>query len=207
MEDINKNISEKRETPKFSYEVRNNGDVIFIKGGNEDQLFELAWQIFKKLDGSKFFHPSIKDGLKNGEDTRPQYGIYGIKFRKDHIYYRELLGLVSKTTGLGGSIIKNKAKLGRIKFAFLSHRFLKGIPSGQDDVDLLIVGSIVLPELQVLIADEQAKREVEINYSFMDEAEFKFRVKRRDPFILRVLTQPKVMLLGDEEEMLEGVIA
>jgi len=85
MEDINKNISEKRETPKFSYEVRNNGDVIFIKGGNEDQLFELAWQIFKKLDGSKFFHPSIKDGLKNGEDTRPQYGIYGIKFRKDHI--------------------------------------------------------------------------------------------------------------------------
>ena len=129
------------------------------------------------------------------------------KFRKDYIYYRELLGLVSKTTGLGGSIIKNKAKLGRIKFAFLSHRFLKGIPSGQDDVDLLIVGSIVLPELQVLIADEQAKREVEINYSFMDEAEFKFRVKRRDPFILRVLTQPKVMLLGDEEEMLEGVIA
>ena len=96
MEDINKNISEKRETPKFSYEVRNNGDVIFIKGGNEDQLFELAWQIFKKLDGSKFFHPSIKDGLKNGEDTRPQYGIYGIKFRKDHIYYRELLGLVLK---------------------------------------------------------------------------------------------------------------
>ena len=129
------------------------------------------------------------------------------KFRKDYIYYRELLGLVSKTTGLGGSIIKNKAKLGRIKFAFLSHRFLKGIPSGQDDVDLLIVGSIVLPELQVLIADEQAKREVEINYSFMDEAEFKFRVKRRDPFILRVLTQPKVMLLGDEDEMLERVIA
>lgn len=129
------------------------------------------------------------------------------KFRKDYIYYRELLGLVSKTTGLGGSIIKNKAKLGKIKFAFLSTRFLKGITSAQDDVDLLIVGSVVLPELQVLIADEQAKREVEINYSFMDEAEFKFRVRRRDPFILRVLTQPKVMLLGAEDEMLEGVIA
>lgn len=129
------------------------------------------------------------------------------KFRKDYIYYRELLGLVSKTTGLGGSIIKNKAKLGKIKFAFLSSRFLKGIPSAQDDVDLLVVGSVVLPELQVLIADEQAKKEVEINYSFMDEAEFKFRVKRRDPFILKVLTQPKVMLLGDEDEMLEGVIA
>lgn len=74
-----------------------------------------------------------------------------------------------------------------------------------EDVDLLIVGNIVLPELQVLIADEQAKREAEINYSFMDETEFKFRVKRRDPFILRVLMQPKVMLLGLEDELLEEV--
>ena len=108
---------------------------------------------------------------------------------------------------MGGNIIKNKAKLGKIKFAFLSNRFLKGISSGTDDVDLLIVGSVVMPELQVLVADEQAKRETEINYSFMDETEFKFRVRRRDPFILKVLMQPKVMLAGDENEMLEGVIA
>lgn len=128
------------------------------------------------------------------------------RFRKDYIFYREILGLVAKTTGLGGNIIKNKTKLGRIKFAFLSSRFLQGFPSGADDVDLLVVGSIVLPELQALVADEQAKRETEINYSFMDEAEFKFRVRRRDPFILKVLMQPKVMLAGDENEMLEGVI-
>jgi len=128
------------------------------------------------------------------------------RFRKDYIFYRQLLSLVAKTTGLGGSLVKNKSKLGRIKFAFLSTRFLKGVSSNTEDVDLLVVGSIVLPELQSIISDEQAKREQEINYSFMDEAEFKFRVKRRDPFILRVLIQPKVMLLGDEDEMLEGVI-
>ncbi|MBI2334403.1 hypothetical protein HYU96_01245 [Candidatus Daviesbacteria bacterium] len=128
------------------------------------------------------------------------------RFRKDYIFYRELSGLVAKTTGLGGSIIRSRTKLGKIKFAFLSGRFLQGIPSGADDVDLLVVGSIVLPELQALVADEQAKRETEINYSFMDEAEFKFRVRRRDPFILKVLMQPKVMLAGDENEMLEGVI-
>ncbi len=128
------------------------------------------------------------------------------RFRRDYIFYKELLSLVSKTTGLGGNIVKNKAKLGRIKFAFISTRFLKGEVSNTEDVNLLIVGNIILPELQAIIADEQAKREQEINYSFMDEAEFKFRVKRRDPFILRVLTQPKVMLLGDEDELLEGVI-
>ena len=128
------------------------------------------------------------------------------RFRKDYIYYKELLSLVAKSTGLGGSLVKNKSKLGKIKFAFLSSRFLKGLSTSSNDVDLLVVGQVVLPELQAIIADEQAKRESEINYSFMDETEFKFRVRRRDPFILHVLVQPKVMLLGDEEELLEGVI-
>ncbi len=128
------------------------------------------------------------------------------RFRKDYLFYKELLSLVAKTTGLGGSLIKNRAKLGKIKFAFVSTRFIKGVSYNTEDVDVLVVGSIVLPELQAIIADEQAKKETEINYSFMDEAEFKFRVKRRDPFILRVLTQPKVMLLGDEDELLEGVM-
>ena len=127
------------------------------------------------------------------------------RFKKDYLFYSELVSLVSKTSGLGGNLVKSKGKLGRIKYAFLSNRFIKGGSSNTDDVDLLVVGQVVLPELQVIIADEQAKREAEINYSFMDETEFKFRVKRRDPFILRVLTQPKVMLIGEEDEMLEGV--
>jgi len=127
-------------------------------------------------------------------------------FRKDYIFYRELLSLVAKTSGLGGNLVKNKAKLGKIKFAFITTSFLKGGSSNAEDVNLLVVGNIVLPELQSIIADEQAKREQEINYSFMDESEFNFRVKRRDPFILRVLLQSKIMLLGDEDELLEGVI-
>ncbi|MBI2086416.1 hypothetical protein HYT74_03680 [Candidatus Daviesbacteria bacterium] len=144
-----------------------------------------------------------KFGLASSE-WRANRRLY--RFRKDHLYYRELFSLVAKSTGLGGNIIKQKGKLGKIKFAFLSTRFVKHIPSSGEDVDLLVVGSIVLPQLQAVISDEQAKREAEINYSFMDEAEFKFRVRRRDPFILRVLMRPKVMLIGDEDELLEGVI-
>ncbi|MBI2600736.1 winged helix-turn-helix transcriptional regulator [Candidatus Daviesbacteria bacterium] len=128
------------------------------------------------------------------------------KFRKDYVFYSELLGLVAKTTGLGGSILKSKARVGKIKYAFVSIRFMQNRPSTQEDVDVLVVGQIVLPELQAIIADEQTRREQEINYSFMDEAEFNFRVKRRDPFILKVLVQPKIMLIGAEEDLLEGII-
>lgn len=128
-------------------------------------------------------------------------------FRRDYLFYKELLSLVAKTSGLGGNLIKNKNKLGKIKFVFVSTKFVKGLPAGSEDVNLLVVGNIVLPELQSIVADEQAKRETEINYSFMDEAEFKFRIKRRDSFILKVLMQPKIMLIGDEDELLEGVVA
>ena len=127
------------------------------------------------------------------------------RFRKDYLFFKELLALVVKTTGIGGGIVKNRQSLGKIKFAFISARFLRGEAAGVDDVDLLVVGQVVLPQLQSLVADEQTKRENEINYSFMDESEFQFRVRRRDPFILRVLVQPKIMLIGDEEQLLEGV--
>jgi DNA-binding transcriptional ArsR family regulator len=128
------------------------------------------------------------------------------RFQKGYTFYKELLGFVAKSSGLGGAVIKNKAKLGRIKYAMLATRYMRNQASQSEDVDLLIVGTIVLPELQVIVADEQTKKEFEINYSYMDESEFNFRVKRRDPLILRVLTQSRIMLIGDEEEMLSGVI-
>ncbi|KKR93132.1 MAG: Transcriptional regulator [Candidatus Daviesbacteria bacterium GW2011_GWA1_41_61] len=127
-------------------------------------------------------------------------------FRKDYIFYHQLVGMVAKQSGLGGEIIKNRVRLGKIKYAMIATRFFKRQPSGPEDVDLLVVGQIVLPELQSLISNEQAKRDQEINYSFMDEAEFQFRVRRRDPFILRVVTQSKIMLIGDEEDLLLGVL-
>lgn len=143
-----------------------------------------------------------KYGLVTSE-WRANRRLYG--FRKDYIFYNELLGMVIKTTNLGGAIIKNRAKLGKVKYALMAKRFALNETSGAEDVDLLIVGQIILPELQALIAQEQQHRDREINYSFMDEAEFAFRVRRRDPFILKVLIQPRIMLIGDEIDLLTGV--
>lgn len=144
-----------------------------------------------------------KHGLVSSE-WRANRRLY--HFRKDYVFYQQLLGFVAKSSGLGGEIIKNKGKLGRIKFAMMATRFAKNNLAGPEDVDLLVVGQIVLPELQAIVTDEQTRHEHEINYSFMDEAEFNFRMKRRDPFILRVVTQSKIMLMGDEDDLLSGVV-
>ena len=125
-------------------------------------------------------------------------------FRKDYVLYDELLRLVGKTSGLGGDIIKQKAKLGKIKYAMISGRYLKGLEKkSQTDVDLLLVGTVVLPELGSIVKAEEARRDVELNYTAMTEEEFQFRKSRRDPFVLSVVSGSRIMVLGDEEDLLK----
>jgi hypothetical protein len=122
--------------------------------------------------------------------------------RKEYPLYFELMELIAKTTGLGWDIVKNRAKLGKMKFAMMSGRFVRALPrKGNSDVDLLIVGSVVLPELGNLVKAEEAKRERELNYTVMTEDEFTFRKRRRDPFVLEILAGSRIMLIGDEEEL------
>lgn len=124
------------------------------------------------------------------------------RFRKEYPLYYELMELFGKTTGLGWDIVKNRVKLGKIKFAMMSGRFLRGLPhKSGSDVDLLIVGSVVLPELAAFVKAEEVKKERELNYTVMTEEEFTFRKRRRDPFVLEILSGSRVMLVGDEEEL------
>ncbi len=126
-------------------------------------------------------------------------------FRKDYPIYFELLELIGKTSGLGADIVKHKAKLGKIKFAMLSGRLLRKLPKGNtSSVDLLVVGNIVLPELAQLVKAEEVRREQELNYTVMTEEEFLFRKRRRDPFVLSVLEGSRVMVVGDEEELVNA---
>jgi len=121
---------------------------------------------------------------------------------KNYPFYFDLLKIGAKITGLGGEILKNRVKIGRIKYAMFSGKFVRRMEKDVTDVDFIIVGTIVLPELAALIRDEEKRLGREINYTVMTEEEFSFRKKKRDPFILSVLLGSRVMLYGDEESML-----
>src|SRR5438477_13015828 len=55
------------------------------------------------------------------------------RFRRDYKFYPELLALVIKSTSLGGAIVKNKMKLGKVKFAMMATRFARNETSDPDD--------------------------------------------------------------------------
>lgn len=122
-------------------------------------------------------------------------------FNKEYPLYQEILSMVCKTIGLGGEILKKKNKLGNIKYALISGRLAKSLSPRPGGVDLLIVGEINLPSLAVIIREEESKLKREINYSVMTKEEFDFRKKRRDPFLLGILADSKIMLIGEEENL------
>lgn len=122
-------------------------------------------------------------------------------FKNDYPYFQELLGLVAKSTGLGFEIRKNRGKLGKVSFVMFSGEFAKHIDrKDKEQVDVLVVGDIVLPELALLIRQEEGRRGTEINYTPMTREEFEFRKSRRDPFVLGILSGSRIMIIGNEEE-------
>jgi hypothetical protein len=123
-------------------------------------------------------------------------------FRKDYVFYPDLLSMVAKTTGIGENIIKNRHKLGRVNLVMLSGRFVRHENRAQpDEVDLLVVGDVVLPELAAIVRAEESKRGQAINYTPMTEEELKFRRTRRDPFLLGILTNARVMIVGNDQDL------
>ncbi len=122
-------------------------------------------------------------------------------FNRDYPLYEELLSMVHKTIGLGKEIIKNKSKLGRIKLVMFSGRFARRLPLEEGGVDLLIVGEVDMQVLSRLIKAEEARVKREINYTVMTKDEFNFRKKRRDPFLQSIFLGSRLMIIGDQEDL------
>lgn len=140
-----------------------------------------------------------KDGVleKEPRGNRIYYSL-----RHDYPLFGDLISMVAKTTGLGRAIIENRNKIGRVSFVMFSGKFVRHKEHKMDDdVDVLVVGEVVLPELASIIRAEETLREHEINYTAMTREEFDFRKKRRDPFLLGILSGSRVMIIGDEEDL------
>ena len=122
-------------------------------------------------------------------------------FNRGYLFHKELLGVVAKTTGLGAALAGSAPKLGHLKFVMISGRFARHMPRAKDTVDLLLVGDIIMPQLTELVREVEAAGGREINYTVMTETELAYRKTHNDPFIGRILEGSRVMIVGDEEDL------
>jgi len=122
-------------------------------------------------------------------------------FNRSYLFHKDLMSMVAKATGLGNEITKSAPKLGKVKFAMISGRFARKMPRLKDTVDLLLVGDLIMPQLTDLIKSQEAKLEREINYTAMTADELEYRKSHNDPFIHRILEGSRIMIIGDEEDL------
>lgn len=122
--------------------------------------------------------------------------------RNDYPMYEDLLSMVAKSTGLGKELIESKSKIGKINYLMFSGKFARMMERGKDDeVDILVVGDVDLPELAKIVRKEESERGYEINYTVMTRDELLFRRKRRDPFLLSIMADSRIMIIGDQEDL------
>jgi len=118
----------------------------------------------------------------------------------DHPLYPEIVRIVIKTVGLV-DVLRAALSDENITFAFVFGSMAGGEESAGSDVDLMIVGDITLRDASRLLAGLEAKVGREISPFVMTPAEFKTRLGSKDHFITRVVSGPKLFIIGKNEDV------
>lgn len=118
--------------------------------------------------------------------------------------YPELVGLVTKTTGVAGVIRAALAPFAREKMitvAFIYGSLAAGEQQPSSDVDLMIIGDIELKSLVPVVrrVEEQVGREV--NPTIYRPGDFRQRLAAGEHFLSRIIARPRIMLIGGEDEL------
>ena len=136
--------------------------------------------------------------------TREQRGnrVY-VRLNRDHPITSELRSIFLKTVAIGDQIRGALADVGTIAVAFIYGSIAANTDTADSDLDLFIIGDIELSALSPVLSDLESMLGREINASIFSGEEIASRVAEEDPFVTAVLSEPKIILIGSEEELEE----
>jgi predicted nucleotidyltransferase len=116
--------------------------------------------------------------------------------------FPELKALIVKTAGLGDLLRRHLRKSkGSIRVAFLFGSYARGLESAKSDIDLMVIGQVTARALSNLLAPARETLGREINAVILPTSELRRRFADDNTFLKDVLGQPKIFLIGDEDEL------
>jgi predicted nucleotidyltransferase len=110
-------------------------------------------------------------------------------------------GLILKTAGVAGVMQSALEKIEGIKYAFIYGSFARNIEKPESDVDLMVVGKAHLDEIEDILSKVEQQLGRSVNTIFYSLREFRDKINSKDSFIRTVLNSPKIMLIGEENEI------
>ena len=120
--------------------------------------------------------------------------------------FTELCGIVQKTVGLAEPLRTALSPFTKkITAAFVYGSVAKRSDTAHSDIDLMVI-SETLEYADLYAALEQAATALgrTINPTIYTQAELAKRIKQKNAFVERILAQPKVWLIGNEDEFTAG---
>ena len=117
---------------------------------------------------------------------------------KSYPLFKELRSIIFKTSGAPKILHNVLEKFDDIDRAFIYGHFTKGKEGKGSDIDLLIIGKVNEDRLFEEIDKLERKLQREINYAIYGKEDFNKKKKERNSFILDILKEKKIFLIGDE---------
>jgi predicted nucleotidyltransferase len=117
--------------------------------------------------------------------------------------FAELCAIARKTVGLAEPLREALAPLAkRISAAFVYGSVAKRSDTAASDIDLMVVSdSLGYPDLFAALERASTRLGRKVNPTVYSRQELAKRMKQGNAFVTRVMTQPKVWLIGGEDDL------
>ena len=116
--------------------------------------------------------------------------------------YEELAGILRKTTGLVDVLENALVTLeANIDVALVFGSMASDKATSASDVDLLVVGQLAFPDVVKAVYPSQEILKREINPKVYTKKEWKALLDKQDGFVMEVMKQPKLFIIGDKDEL------
>lgn len=180
-------------------EVR--GRVLALLLGRPDQAFYLREIVRQTGRGRGAVARELRSLAEAGIVTREKRGhLTYFRANPENPVFPELRSLMLKTIGLADVVRESLRTVPGVRLAFIYGSMATGAADARSDVDVLVVAEASFAEVSgaLLNAQEQLGREV-VPTLYTPEEFAEGRAAKRH-FLLRVLREPKIMLMGALDE-------
>ena len=191
-----------------------------------DSLFTKTQQkviglLFRKPDTSFYLNEIVrlagmgKGTIKRELDKMTQAGLLTVKRIGNQTHYQanpaspvydDIVSISRKTFGLA-DIIRQALQADNsfladdsIQYAFIYGSIAKGEETAQSDIDLMVIGDdIAYADMMNLLIPIEKELQRPINPSIYTLESFKKKLNEKNNFIIQVLKQEKISLIGDAD--------
>lgn len=117
--------------------------------------------------------------------------------------YAEVRGIVLKTSGLKDVLAEGLAPLrGEIRAAFVFGSLARGSATAGSDVDLMVISDgLTYADLFGTLEETASRLGRPVSPTIYSSAELMRRMAERSPFLAKVLGQPKIWIIGEEDDL------